>query len=215
MPLAIMYARNHFTSDSRFDFDERRSVAFLALCKAAKNFDAALGYSFGTYAGRVIWSELRRGAYKAASQMTRPSIGAPRPDLEPHQQTLGAYSETIHSQDEIALHEDRDYVAWILEQLDDQQRTVAVGIMEGKSYEEIKLPRIKGKGKTSRSRVAYVKKRMDETILKHEFDVILEFIHRRMKNAHLRDSAQDQIQVHRGCHCVSGWDYTDDSSSYS
>jgi RNA polymerase sigma factor (sigma-70 family) len=212
MPLAIMYARNHFTSDSRFDFDERRSVAFLALCKAAKNFDEARGYSFGTYAGRVIWSELRRGAYKAASQMTRPSIGTPRPELESQQQTLGAYAETMHSSNEIELQENRDYVAWILEQLDEQQQTVARGIMEGKSYEEIKLPRIKGRGKTSRSRVAYVKKRMDEAILKHEFNTILEFIHRRMNDADLRGTETDEIQGSGRCDCVSGWADADDSS---
>jgi hypothetical protein len=162
MDLAIWYARRHFTDDSRFDFEERKSVAFLALCKAAKNFDEAKGYSFGTYAGRVIWSDLRKESYRAGSQMKRPSIGQQRPELEPKQHPFGyaAEQECVYEED----HEQREHVAWILDQLDDQQRAVAEGIMEGKVYDQIHLPRIRGKGKTTPCRVAYVKAQMVELI---------------------------------------------------
>ncbi len=40
--------------------DELASAAFLAIVKAAKNYDPRHGASFGAYAGRAVWSACRR-----------------------------------------------------------------------------------------------------------------------------------------------------------
>jgi len=168
-------------------------VAFLALVRAARNFDPSLGFSFGTYAGRVIWSSLRKEAYISSSQMKRPAICLPRPDLELKQSALGD-SDFEQREDEAKMAELRDWVEWVLNQCDEQQAAVVNGILDGKTYAEIKLPRRHGSGKATPQRVAYVKKQLTEMIRAQEFDNVLGFIQRRLSDADLCDLEKDAIQ---------------------
>jgi len=180
MGLAVWYAKHHFTGDTRYDFEERRSVAYEALIKAADGYDPAMGFSFGTYAGKVIYRMLSKEAYKQATQVKRPSLGAKRVVEEMKQQSLGTFVENRHSHSEEKSIEDRDHVEWILNQLDEQERAVAIGLMEGRKYAEIILPTTRGYSNNGsiRSRAAYVKKKITKVVSQREFELLLEYIQR-------------------------------------
>jgi hypothetical protein len=180
MPLAVSYAKRFFTEDTRFDFDDRKSVAFLALIKAADGYNPTLGFSFGTYAGIVIYRHLAKEAYKSASQVKRPSPGAKKPVQEMKQQALGQFAENRHVYDPTADLENRDHVGWILDQLDEVERAIAMGIMEGKHYAEMDLPTMREYTNPSslRSRAAYIKKRMVQRIGDREFQSLVEYVRR-------------------------------------
>lgn len=52
--------------------DDADGAALLGLCRAAMGFDPSRGVRFGTYAARVIWTELRRAATAGAPGWARP-----------------------------------------------------------------------------------------------------------------------------------------------
>lgn len=195
MPLAIRYASDYFTEDSRFDFEERKSVAFMALIKAADGYDPTTGYSFGTYAGKVIWRMLRREAYKQGSQMTRPSPDSKSKPKEPKQQALGTYAEASLADDPTDELDQKEYVAWIMERLTPDEQAVALGIMEGRKYSEIHLKSRNSRSASGRSRAAYVKKRLSQKIRAMEMEALLEFVRRKLRHADLlceNDEQTDQ-----------------------
>ena len=192
MPLAIRYASDYFTEDSRFDFEERKSVAFLALIRAADGYDPTTGFSFGTYAGKVIWRMLRREAYKQGSQMTRPSPDSKSKPVEPKQQALGAFAESHMADDPTDELDTKEYVDWIIGNLSPDEQAVAYGIMEGRKYSEIKLKSRNSRSASGRSRAAYVKKRLSQKIRSMELDALLEFVRRKLNHADLLCDDEEQ-----------------------
>lgn len=183
MPIAMKYARECFTEDTRFDYEERKSVAYLALIKAADGYDPTTGFSFGTYAGKIIWRMLRREAYKQGSQMTRPSPDTKKPPKEAQQQIFGDKAETHHAADPTGEYDQKEYIEWILSMLSPDERAVAIGIMEGRKYAEIDLRKGSNSKSSRRSRAAYLKKRMVQKVRAAEIDSLLEFVRRKLDDA--------------------------------
>lgn len=173
IPLALGIAQQHFKGDTRFDLEERRSIALLALCKANISYDetklnpqTGKPYSFGTYAGRVVWDHLRKAAYKAESIMTRPSISNPRPELELDQQSLSDFAiNHVARCDDTSNLEFESLVELLKSELARPEVCVLKGLLAGKTYALIisDLQRFKAfKGRRNLAIVGKIKKSIIE-----------------------------------------------------
>lgn len=166
IPFAISLARRHFRSDTRFDLEERKSTAYEALCKAAIKYDplkinpnSGKPYSFGSYAGMVIWDHLHKTAHKNGSLMTRPSVGNKDAPPELAQQALSEYAEQENGYTpDFSDVEYKELLAKLNSILSKPEQCVLRGLLAHKKYKAILKDLQKHKAFADQTNVSIVSK---------------------------------------------------------
>jgi hypothetical protein len=117
VPLAISIANSHFRSCPYYSTEDRHGEALWALCYAAERYRPETGFSFTTYASKVVWDKLKRGRCKYA---TFPQ--------DAYENLWEHRNMSANSVDHVDL---RDTVELVLMLLDPQERAIADAIMDG------------------------------------------------------------------------------------